>query len=201
MNKEEESHETISNSIMESIMVKTKVLDKSINSIAFSALKLSDCIRNGGKILLCGNGGSAADCQHIAAELVVRFRSHVNRVALPAIAMTVDSSILTACANDYGFDYIFSRQVEAYANKCDILIAISTSGNSKNVIKAIEQAKKQKMTTIGLLGGDGGKMLAMCDYSVVIPSKATARIQESHIMIGHIWCELIDNSLFPIIRK
>ncbi len=187
----------ISDSIAESITVKTRMLDQSIESIAFTSYKLSDCLRNGGKILFCGNGGSAADSQHIAAELVVRFRSHVNRKAMAAMSLTVDTSILTACGNDYGFDKIFSRQVKAYGNEGDVLVGISTSGNSKNVMLALEQAKKQGMMAIGLLGGDGGKIKPICDHSVVIPSDITARIQECHIMVGHIWCESIEESLFP----
>jgi len=189
--------EKISDAIAESITVKTKMLDKNLDSIAFTSYKLSDCLRNGGKILLCGNGGSAADSQHIAAELVVRFRSHVNRKALAAMSLTTDTSILTACGNDYGFDKIFSRQVKAFGNEGDILIGISTSGNSKNVILAIEQAKKQNMMTIGLLGGNGGKLKELCDHAVIIPCEITARIQECHIMVGHIWCETIEDTLFP----
>jgi D-sedoheptulose 7-phosphate isomerase len=194
---QEDVLERISDAIAESITVKTKMLDKNLDSIAFTSFKLSDCLRNGGKILLCGNGGSAADSQHIAAELVVRFRSHINRKALAAMSLTTDTSILTACGNDYGFDKIFSRQVKAFGNEGDILIGISTSGNSKNVMLAIEQATKQNMMTIGLLGGDGGKMRALCDHTVVIPSNITARIQECHIMVGHIWCETIEDTLFP----
>jgi D-sedoheptulose 7-phosphate isomerase len=194
---QEDVLERISDAIAESITVKTKMLDKNLDSIAFTSFKLSDCLRNGGKILLCGNGGSAADSQHIAAELVVRFRSHINRKALAAMSLTTDTSILTACGNDYGFDKIFSRQVKAFGNEGDILIGISTSGNSKNVMLAIEQAKKQNMMTIGLLGGDGGKIKELCDHTVVIPSNITARIQECHIMVGHIWCETIEDTLFP----
>lgn len=198
---QEDTLDRISDVIAESITIKTRMLDKSVDSIAFTSFKLSDCLRNGNKILFCGNGGSAADSQHIAAELVVRYRSHVNRKALPAMALTVDTSILTACGNDYGFDKIFSRQVKAYGNEGDVLVGISTSGNSKNVILALEQAKKQKMLTIGLLGGDGGKMKDLCDFSVVIPTDVTARIQEAHIMVGHIWCESIEDILFPKISR
>jgi D-sedoheptulose 7-phosphate isomerase len=158
---------------------------------------MAECLNSGDKILFCGNGGSAADSQHLAAELVVRLRSHINRRALPAIALTVDASIMTAGGNDIGFDNVFARAVEAYGREGDILIGISTSGNSENVHRAINQAKSQSMTVIGLLGGTGGKLLPECDFSVVVPSKVTARIQESHIMIGHIWCEMVEEILFP----
>ena len=191
----------ISDTIAESITVKTKMLEQSIEHIAITSNILSDCLHNGGKILLCGNGGSAADSQHIAAELVVRFRSHVNRPALSAISLTTDTSILTACGNDYGFDDIFSRQVEAYGKSGDVLVGISTSGNSQNVMLAIEQAKQKNMITIGLLGGDGGKIKDLCDHVVMIPTNITARIQECHIMVGHIWCEEIEESLFPELCK
>jgi len=158
---------------------------------------LADTLRNGGKILICGNGGSAADSQHIAAELVVRLRSHINRPALAAIALTVDSSILTAGGNDIGFDNIFARQVEALARPGDILIAISTSGNSENVLRAAQIARKMGVRTIGLLGKDGGKIKNECDLSVIVPSANTARIQETHIFIAHLWCEAIEELLFP----
>lgn len=159
--------------------------------------ELAKRLSAGNKILLCGNGGSAADSQHLAAEFVIRFRSSVPRKALPAIALTVDPSIMTAGGNDIGFDYVFAREVEAYGNSGDVLIGISTSGNSKNVIYAIETAKAKDLFVVGLLGGNGGKMLPICDMAIVVPSTETAIIQESHIMIGHIWCEIIEEILFP----
>ncbi len=145
--------------------------------------------------MLCGNGGSAADSQHIAAELVVRLRSSVERRAIGAMALTVDSSILTAGGNDYGFENVFSRQVEAYGREGDVLIAISTSGNSENVIAAVEQANEDDIHTIGLLGGDGGELKDLVDDFVLVPSDVTARIQECHILIGHIWCEMIEEAV------
>jgi D-sedoheptulose 7-phosphate isomerase len=187
----------ISETIQESIAVKELVLEQCSENIKSAGLKMAECLNNGGKILFCGNGGSAADSQHLAAELVVRLRSHINRRALPAIALTVDASIMTAGGNDIGFDNVFARAVEAYGREGDILIGISTSGNSENVLRAMNQAKSQSMTVIGLLGGTGGKLLQECDFSVVVPSKVTARIQESHIMIGHIWCEMVEEILFP----
>ncbi|MBU3742412.1 MAG: SIS domain-containing protein [Candidatus Kapabacteria bacterium] len=148
-------------------------------------------------IMFCGNGGSAADSQHLAAELVIRLRGNVNRAAIPALALSVDPSIMTAGGNDFGFEQVFARGVEAYGSPGSALVAISTSGTSSNVIRAVEQARSQGVTTIGLLGNSGGVLRGMCDASVVVPSTVTARIQESHILIGHIWCEMIEEQLFP----
>jgi D-sedoheptulose 7-phosphate isomerase len=184
-------------SLEQTIFTKRRTVELFQNEIKQAASLLADTLQNGGKILLCGNGGSAADSQHIAAELVVRLRSHINRVALPAIALTVDTSILTAGGNDIGFDNVFSRQVEAYGNSNDTLVAISTSGNSENVLRAVYSAKKKGMRIIGLLGKDGGKIKDLCDISVVVPSSETARIQETHIFIAHLWCEAIEEILFP----
>ena len=170
--------EKISTVITESINVKLKLMDECSEQIESCGLKLAKICKNGGKILLCGNGGSAADSQHIAAELVVRLRSKVNRKTIPAIALTVDTSILTAGGNDFGFENVFAREVEAYGRAGDALIAISTSGNSENVIKAVRQAKKQGVYTIGLLGNKGGKILPECDDAVIVPNDNTARIQE-----------------------
>ena len=149
-----------------------------------------EALKNGGKIILCGNGGSAADAQHIAAELSGRFKKE--RRALAGIAITTDTSALTAIGNDYGYEFVFSRQVEAIGQKGDVLIGISTSGNSKNVINAIESAKKIGMKIITLTGKDGGKMKDMGDVNIIIPSNNTPRIQEMHILLGHMICALID---------
>lgn len=145
---------------------------------------------SGHKILLCGNGGSAADCQHFAAELVIRY--HKNRRAYPAIALTTDTSILTAHPNDFSFDSLFSRQVEALGVDGDCLIAFSTSGNSENIIQASIAAKQQNMSVIGLMGCDGGRLKSQVDMPIVIPSTTTARIQEAHMIIYHWWCEMVD---------
>jgi D-sedoheptulose 7-phosphate isomerase len=150
-------------------------------------------LNQGGKILLCGNGGSAADCQHIAAEFVVRYEK--KRQALPAIALTTDTSILTAAANDFDFDSIFSRQVEALGNANDCLIAISTSGNSKNILNAVEAAKLKGMAVVGLTGGKGGKLGQQATLPIIVPSEVTARIQEAHILIGHWWCGAVEEAL------
>lgn len=154
-------------------------------------LSLKQCLEQGGKILLCGNGGSAADSQHIAAEIVGRFKKE--RKGLAAIALTTDTSILTSVGNDYGYEYIFSRQVEGLCNPEDILIGITTSGNSKNVVNAIEVANSIGATTIGLTGGSGGKLNTLCATNIVIPSDVTARIQEAHIFIGHCLCEILES--------
>lgn len=150
--------------------------------------------RNGKKTLLAGNGGSAADAQHIAAELVGRYG--FDRPSLPSLALTTDSSNLTAIGNDYGYDKVFSRQLEGMAQEGDLFIGISTSGNSQNVINAFESAKERGVTTAALVGRDGGKMAEMADYAIIIPSNATPRIQESHILIGHILCDIIEKELF-----
>lgn len=150
-------------------------------------------LQDGKKILLCGNGGSAADSQHIAAEIVGRFQKE--REGMAAIALTTDTSILTAVGNDYGYEHIFSRQVSALGNQGDVLIAYSTSGNSENVIRAVEAAKRNRLHTIGFLGGNGGKLRQLCDISLVIPEKTTARIQEMHLLAGHILCELLEHDI------
>ncbi len=161
--------------------------------IEAAAELLTHTLRQGGKILLCGNGGSAADCQHIAAEFVVRYEK--KRQAMAAIALTTDSSILTAHANDFDFETVFSRQVEALGNDKDCLIAISTSGTSKNILKAVAAAKLKGMAVIGLTGGEGGELSKQATVSVIVPSTVTARIQEAHILIGHWWCGAIEEAL------
>ena len=155
---------------------------------------LVQCLEQGKKVLICGNGGSAADSQHFAAELVVRFKKE--RKALPCIALTTDSSTLTACSNDYSFDQLFSRQVEALGQEGDLMIGISTSGNSANVIEAIEKAKENGLKTITLLGKDGGNLKGKSDIELIVPSDNTARIQEVHIMILHIVCDLFEKKMF-----
>ena len=153
---------------------------------------LIDILKGGGKILLCGNGGSAADCQHIAAEFVVRYETA--RRALPAIALTTDTSILTAAANDFNFDAVFSRQVEALGNPSDCLIAISTSGRSGNVIAAVKAAKAKGMAVIGLTGCEESEISRLATMTIKVPSTVTARIQEAHIVIGHWWCAKVEDA-------
>jgi len=165
-------------------------LEPMIPTIHALGLRLQECLRNGGKILLMGNGGSAADCQHIAAEIVGRYK--VERKGLPAIALTTDSSILTSVGNDYGFEYIFSRQVEALCTAKDIVIGISTSGNSANVVAGIEAARREQAYTVAMTGVGGGMLAELCDVTLAIPSGDTPRVQEAHILIGHILCELAE---------
>lgn len=150
-------------------------------------------LKKGNKILLCGNGGSAADAQHIAAELVGRYKTE--RKSLPGIALTTDTSIITAIGNDYGYEHIFDRQIESLAREGDLLIGISTSGNSPNVINALKRAKELGCITIGFTGRDGGQMNEFCDLNLIVPSDNTPRIQEMHILFGHTICQIIDNEL------
>jgi len=149
-----------------------------------------NALKNNKKILVAGNGGSAADAQHFSAELTGRFKKE--RISLPAIALTTDTSAITAIGNDYGYEYVFSRQLEGLGNKGDVFIGISTSGNSKNVIEAIKKAREKNINVITLLGKDGGKMKAMGDINIVIPSNDTPRIQEMHIMVLHMVCQIVD---------
>ncbi len=192
MNKEK----FITESLKESSETKLKIEQECKEDILKAVNILSEVYRNGNKLLLCGNGGSAADCQHIATELMIRLSHHIQRPALPAIALTTDTSNLTAGGNDIGFENVFARNIEGLGNKGDALIAISTSGNSGNVIKAVEMAHKKEMKVIGLLGGDGGKLKPIVDLPVVIPSLNVQRIQEGHITVAHIICELVEDELY-----
>lgn len=176
--------------LKESIDVKQKMLDMHKDTIARIVDVICNALENGNKVLWCGNGGSAADAQHLACELVSKF--YVDRKALPSLALTTNTSILTAIANDYDFDRVFVRQVEALGRKGDVLVGISTSGNSKNVIAAMKKAKEMGIITIGFTGETGGAMKEMCDILLNVPSKDTPRIQEAHITAGHIICYLVE---------
>jgi len=176
----------------ESIKVKQESITKNCDIIEEVVGVILKALNEGKKILFCGNGGSAADSQHIAAEFIGRFKKE--RKSLPAIALTTDTSILTAIGNDYGFDQIFSRQIEGIANEGDILIGISTSGNSKNVIEAFNMAKSKNIVTVSFTGNDGGALGGLADFHINVPSNNTARVQESHICIAHIICELVENN-------
>lgn len=184
--------------IGESIETKQKLLDdKYLNQIIEAGEIILEAVKKGNKILTCGNGGSAADAQHFAAELLIRYNKE--RPSVPAIALSSDASAVTAASNDYGYDYVFSRQVEGLGKPGDILIGITTSGNSKNVHKAFETAKERGLKTICLNGKTGGTMNELeLDLNLIIPSNTTARIQESHINIIHIWCELIDHVIYKV---
>ncbi|MGZ3871736.1 MAG: D-sedoheptulose 7-phosphate isomerase [Mucilaginibacter sp.] len=168
-----------------------KVIEQLTGEIEAACEMMVSAIKNGHKVLTAGNGGSAADAQHIAAELSGRFVKQ--RKALPGIALTTDTSALTAIANDYGYDHVFSRQVEALAQPGDLFIGISTSGNSQGILNAIESANNLGCKTLGLSGRDGGKMNGLCDLNIIIPSDTTARIQEMHILVGHILCKAVDD--------
>lgn len=186
----------IIDSLNESAETKLKIKDQLTEDILKAVESLTACYKSGNKLLLCGNGGSAADCQHIATELMIRLNHHIQRPALPAIALTTDTSNLTAGGNDIGFENVFARNVEGLGNKGDVLLAISTSGNSPNVIKAVEMAHKKGMKVIGFLGGKGGKLKDIVDLPITIPSSNVQRIQEGHITVAHIICELVEDKLY-----
>ena len=186
----------IENSLRQHIEILEKILQSQKDVILECAGIIYQTIKDGGKILICGNGGSAADAQHLAAEFVGRFERE--RRALPAIALTTDTSALTALANDYDFERIFARQVEALAKPGDCLIAISTSGNSPNVIRAVMEGRKSGCKIIGLTGANGKKLASLTDGCILIEHERTARVQEAHITVGHIWCEIIEEKISPV---
>lgn len=192
--------EIILQQIAESISVKSKILndEKLIQVIKNAAVIVTDAYKNGKKTMLAGNGGSAADAQHIAGELVSRF--YFDRPGLSSIALTTDSSILTAIGNDYGYEQLFARQVQANGSKGDIFIGISTSGNSENIIRALQVCKEKGVFSIVLTGESGGKMNSLCDICINVPSNETPRIQEAHILIGHIICCIVEEELFSELK-
>jgi D-sedoheptulose 7-phosphate isomerase len=175
-----------------SLMAENEELHNGIRRVVTLCL---EALRNGNKILFAGNGGSAADCQHLAGELVSRF--HYDRPGLPAVALTTDTSILTAIGNDYGYEYLFARQIEAIADRGDVFFGISTSGRSLNILKALQTAKEKGVATVGMTGKSGGDMLPLCEHCLCVPADSTPRIQEGHILIGHIICCLIEQGMFP----
>ena len=179
--------------LLESIQVKEELLRTGIGKIIEITDLITDCLKKNGKVILFGNGGSASDSQHIAAEFVGRFKK--DRNALSAIALTTNTSILTSLANDYGYEVVFAKQIEALGRKNDVVIGISTSGKAKNVVLGIKQAKKMGLKAIALTGADGGELAKLTDISLVVPSSVTARIQEAHITIGHIVCELVEQAV------
>ena len=186
----------IAKQVEESYQVKKAILDdpKALEAIQSFSQKVVDTYKAGNKMLIAGNGGSAADAQHIAAEIVARF--YFDRPGLPALALTTDTSILTAVGNDYGYEHLFARQVQANGNKGDMFIGISTSGNSSNILKALEECKAKGIYTVGLTGQSGGQMKELCDFCITVPSNDTPRIQEAHILIGHILCGLVESNYF-----
>jgi len=183
-------NELLRSSLQQHLDAIRSLLDSQLNEIEQAGLLIVQTLQAGNKILLCGNGGSAADAQHLAAELVGRYEKH--RRAYPAVALNTDTSALTAISNDYGYEGVFARQVEALAVPGDLLIAISTSGKSPNVLKAADKARELGAKVIGLTGCSGQPLSAHCDLVVVVPSDRTSRVQEAHITIGHLWCEMID---------
>jgi D-sedoheptulose 7-phosphate isomerase len=164
------------------------------DDLAAAADAVVQAYRGGGKLIVFGNGGSAADAQHIAAEFLGRFE--LERASLPALALSVNSSAVTAIANDYGYDRVFARQLEGLGSPGDVALGISTSGGSRNVLEALRTARSAGMTTIGLTGGDGGEMRTACDHCVIVPSTSTPRIQEGHILVAHVLCEIVERALF-----
>ena len=184
--------QTIKNEFLSHLDVINLTIDTMQEKLELASSLVVDTLKNGNKVLLCGNGGSAADAQHIAAELTGRYKTE--RRGLAGIALTTDTSALTAIGNDYGYERIFDRQVEALANKGDLIIGISTSGNSKNVINAFKIGKQLGCNTLGLSGKDGGDMNKICDINLVVPSNDTPRIQEMHILFGHTICQIVDDN-------
>ncbi len=185
----------ISAIVAESLEVKRRFFEAHAADIERAAELIARAVNEGGKVLVFGNGGSAADAQHITGELVNRFLQ--DRRALPAIALTTDGGVLTCIANDTGFENVFARQVEALGAKGDICLAISTSGTSPNIVFACERARTQDIKVIGLLGRDGGTVAALCNLALIVPSNDTQRVQETHNLVGHILCELVEEKLFP----
>ncbi|MFT3701794.1 MAG: D-sedoheptulose 7-phosphate isomerase [Agriterribacter sp.] len=186
--------------VSNSIAVKQQVLanEKLLATVESVTEMITETFRNGNKVLFCGNGGSAADAQHLAAEFSGRF--YIDRDALPAEALHVNTSYLTAVANDYSYDVVYARLVKGLGNKGDVLVGLSTSGNSKNIVLAFEEAKAKGMITVGFTGASGGKMKALSDYLINVPSSDTPRIQESHILLGHIICQLVEEKYFNATR-
>jgi D-sedoheptulose 7-phosphate isomerase len=188
--------EITKNSFQESRNVKKDIIDNGeYKKIILMANIIAKSIQNGNKLLICGNGGSAADAQHLAAELLIRLKPLNNREGIPAIALTMDTSTITACGNDFGYEVLFERMVETIGVKGDVLLGITTSGNSKNVNRALTSAKENGIVCFGFLGSGGGSSSQLCDQFFLVPSSDTARIQESHITAGHVLMELIENIL------
>jgi D-sedoheptulose 7-phosphate isomerase len=192
----EELISKIKKTFEESIVTKQAVLDEGLYKVLVSAGdRIANSIKKGGKLMICGNGGSAADSQHLAAEFLIRLTSDVNRQGIPAISLVQDSSTLTACINDYGPDDIFKRVLLTLGQEGDVLLAITTSGNSSNIIETLKSAREKNIYSIGFLGNGGGEALELCDLSFVVPSTVTARIQESHITAGHAMLQYIEDKL------
>lgn len=187
--------EYVRDMLRRSIVVKEKLMTGHCERVVQLADICINAIANGGKLMFCGNGGSAADAQHLAAEMLVRLRPQVDRDGLPAIALAMDSSAMTACGNDYSYEVFYERMVKALGRKGDVLIAITTSGRSPNIVRALKAARQCGIIAIGFLGGNGGAALAECDAALIVPDTETGRIQEGHITMGHALMELIEDGL------
>ena len=192
----------VRNHLTESAAVKLRLAESAASGAIIEAARhMARAVAGGGKIMLCGNGGSAADSQHIAAEFTGRLRSSMERPGIPAIALTTDTSFLTSRANDYGFDGVFERLLDGLGRAGDVLIGISTSGSSLNIVRAISRAREKDIFTVGFLGGSGGILAGIVDLPIIVPSESTQHIQESHIAVGHILCELIEEMLYGTMRQ
>ena len=191
--------ESIKKTFKESIAVKQKFVDENVDTIIEVSKLIAETLNRGNKLLLFGNGGSACDASHIAAEFVNRFKK--DRPAFPALALNTDMAVITSIANDYDYANIFVRQLKAFAQDGDVVIAISTSGNSPNVLKAVDEAKKKKLKTVALTGGKGDRLASKCDYVFAVQSDNTPRVQETHITLGHVLCQMVEEILFESHRK
>lgn len=192
----EEINNKIRKAFEDSVSVKTKILEQDLFSVLQEAGDvITKSVANGGKLMICGNGGSAADAQHLAAEFLVRLTAETNREGIPAISLVQDTSTLTACLNDYGADEIFKRVMSSLAKEGDVLLVITTSGNSSNIVEVLKQARLEGIYSVGFLGCDGGEAIQFCDLAFVVPSDITARIQESHITAGHAMLQYIEDKL------
>jgi D-sedoheptulose 7-phosphate isomerase len=188
--------EKIKQTFIDSVSVKQTIIEDGLYEVLLDAGDIiASSISNGGKLLICGNGGSAADAQHLAAEFLIRLTSDVNRNSIPALSLAQDTSTLTACINDFGSDDIFKRVFSALSSEGDVLLAISTSGNSRNIIETLKLANEREIYSLGFLGNDGGEALSYCDAAFVVPDKTTARIQESHITAGHALLQYVEDQL------
>ncbi len=185
----------IERNFTDAIDVKKLCIDHGLECLTLMGDIIVDAIKNGNKVMFCGNGGSAADAQHLAAEMLIRLRPNINRAGMPAIALAQDTSTITACGNDFGFDQLYERMVQALGKEGDVLVAISTSGNSVNIIRAMKQAREVGIRVFGFLGTGGGAALELCDEAFVVPSDNTARIQEVHITAGHALMEYVEDCL------
>jgi len=185
----------IGSNFLDSIDVKHLCIHQGLECLAIMGDHIADRIKNGNKVMFCGNGGSAADAQHLAAEMLIRLRPNINRAGMAAIALAQDTSTITACGNDFGFDKLYERMVQALGKEGDVLVALSTSGNSENIIRAMKQARGMGIKVFGFLGAGGGTALDLCDEAFVVPSDNTARIQEAHITAGHALMEYVEDCL------